>query len=414
MELLGQEPAKTYMNYHWKDSLGTMQQDQSAFSLADTDFSADYHTFAVDWEPDSISWYVDGVLQKTFTNAPVIISKPMYLIANTQVGGPSSWPGAPDGTTAFPTDYSIDYIRVWQRSASPTETPAPTLTPTAMPSETPSPTVQPSFTPTPTSSLTPAPTAIPTTVLTPGPTVTVVPTTIPTPNSNLTPTPTAGGVASSGSNSAPTCNNARPVGLSDLFQINVRDTTAQLFFTPVSRASEFAISYGTQPSAEIYGARISVGQTGVQTVTIGELQPSTVYYFKVRGQNGCMPGDWSNTLRVVTRSKNTTKTTIFYRGGQPIGSALIGAVRQLSQSSAAPAPIKGAVQNEDYSLLPSVIPTLTSTETATVNPPLLTPTPVVIVNRVPVTKQPWFWLKVLIALLLLAYLLKRILFKRDS
>ena len=72
---------------------------------------ADVHTYAVDWEPDAITWYVDGVKQHEFTNRPAIAATPMYLIANLQVGG---WPGRPTGETPFPATYEVDYVRVWQ------------------------------------------------------------------------------------------------------------------------------------------------------------------------------------------------------------------------------------------------------------------------------------------------------------
>jgi len=38
--------------------------------------------------------------------------KPMYMLANLGVGG--SWPGAPDASTRFPANYSIDYIRAYR------------------------------------------------------------------------------------------------------------------------------------------------------------------------------------------------------------------------------------------------------------------------------------------------------------
>ena len=75
------------------------------------DFSADFYTFAVDWEPGSIVWYVDGVERALTTKG--VPDEPMYLIANLAVGG--DWPGNPDATTVFPGYMDIDYIRVYQR-----------------------------------------------------------------------------------------------------------------------------------------------------------------------------------------------------------------------------------------------------------------------------------------------------------
>jgi hypothetical protein len=34
---------------------------------------------------------------------------------NLAVGGAGSWPGPPNGSTAFPANMQIDYVRVWQK-----------------------------------------------------------------------------------------------------------------------------------------------------------------------------------------------------------------------------------------------------------------------------------------------------------
>lgn len=39
-------------------------------------------------------------------------SKGWYILINLAVGG--NWPGSPDETTAFPAEFRIDYIRVYQ------------------------------------------------------------------------------------------------------------------------------------------------------------------------------------------------------------------------------------------------------------------------------------------------------------
>ena len=78
------------------------------------DYTAGYHTFAVDWEPAYIDWYVDGVLRIRVTDPVRIPTQPMYVIANLAVGG--SWPGAPDASTPFPSDLDIDWIHVYQRT----------------------------------------------------------------------------------------------------------------------------------------------------------------------------------------------------------------------------------------------------------------------------------------------------------
>ncbi|MBI5865238.1 MAG: glycoside hydrolase family 16 protein [Planctomycetes bacterium] len=106
MELLGHEPTRVYMTHHW----GTWPQVQSdGGSYSGPDFSADFHTFAIEWSPTRIDWKVDGLLR--FSSTSNIPREPFYIILNTAVGG--DWPGNPDGTTVFPQYHRIDYVRVY-------------------------------------------------------------------------------------------------------------------------------------------------------------------------------------------------------------------------------------------------------------------------------------------------------------
>jgi hypothetical protein len=74
------------------------------------DVSQDFHTYAVDWRPGSITMLVDGVERGRMTsNVP---SVPMYLIVNLAVG--STWAGRPDATTPSPSRMQIDYMRVYR------------------------------------------------------------------------------------------------------------------------------------------------------------------------------------------------------------------------------------------------------------------------------------------------------------
>ena len=109
MEILGDRPDIAYMTLHYYDSSGNDQETGSSFE--GVDFSKDFHTFAVDWTPHNVTWYIDGVEQYSVNFS--IPSRPMYLIANLAVGG--EWPGPPDSSTEFPAFFDIDYIRVYQR-----------------------------------------------------------------------------------------------------------------------------------------------------------------------------------------------------------------------------------------------------------------------------------------------------------
>ena len=106
MEILGDRPDIYHMNYHY------IGGDQGS-SWTGPDFSAGWHVIGLDWEPDAIVWYVDGVERYRFTNKSYISHEPEYLLLNLAVGG--DWPGSPDSNTPFPSTFDVDYVRVWQK-----------------------------------------------------------------------------------------------------------------------------------------------------------------------------------------------------------------------------------------------------------------------------------------------------------
>ena len=44
---------------------------------------------------------------------PAPFDRDFHLILNLAVGG--NWPGEPDGSTVFPQELVVDYVRVYQR-----------------------------------------------------------------------------------------------------------------------------------------------------------------------------------------------------------------------------------------------------------------------------------------------------------
>lgn len=110
MEYLGHEPNVMYGTLHYTTFDGQKKSTSGTWK-GDEDLSKDFHVYALEWEPDSIRWYIDGhLVHATSQGVP---HTPHFLILNTAVGG--SWPGAPDQATTFPQFHDIDYVRVYQR-----------------------------------------------------------------------------------------------------------------------------------------------------------------------------------------------------------------------------------------------------------------------------------------------------------
>lgn len=112
MEFLGHEPTILYGTIHYCAFDGTRKSSSGKWNDK-TDYTKDFHIYSLEWEPDSIRWYIDGHLIHSTTDG--IPHKPHYLILNTAIGG--SWPGNPDSTTIFPQFHDIDYVRIFQKKA---------------------------------------------------------------------------------------------------------------------------------------------------------------------------------------------------------------------------------------------------------------------------------------------------------
>ncbi|MBG6140303.1 ricin-type beta-trefoil lectin domain protein [Longispora fulva] len=115
MENIGREPSTVYGTMHGPGYSGAGGKGGSRTlpngeKLADT-----FHRYGVDWSPNLIVWKLDG--QEYFRTTPAAIpgktwvfDHPFYLLLNVAVGG--DWPGYPDGSSTYPQQMVIDYVRV--------------------------------------------------------------------------------------------------------------------------------------------------------------------------------------------------------------------------------------------------------------------------------------------------------------
>ena len=120
MENIGREPSMVHGTIHGPGYSGA-NGIGAAYSLTGGPrFADDFHTFAIEWEPNVIRFYVDGLLYNTITpanlppNSNWVFSHPFFILLNVAVGG--FWPGNPDASTIFPQTMTVDYVRVYQRS----------------------------------------------------------------------------------------------------------------------------------------------------------------------------------------------------------------------------------------------------------------------------------------------------------
>ena len=118
MENIGKEPGVVHGTLHgpgYSGSGGLTAPD----TLPGGAFADAFHVFAVEWQPDTVRWYVDGQLYHQVTAADLpagakwVFDHPFFVLLNLAVGG--SWPGDPDASTSFPQRMLVDYVRVYRR-----------------------------------------------------------------------------------------------------------------------------------------------------------------------------------------------------------------------------------------------------------------------------------------------------------
>ncbi|GAA2237189.1 glycoside hydrolase family 16 protein [Promicromonospora sukumoe] len=118
MENVGFEPHMVHGTIHGPGYSGGSGIGGSYTHPQGWSFADDFHTFAVDREPGRITWSVDGNVYQTRSTADVggnqwVFDQPFFMLLNVAVGG--NWPGYPDGTTQFPQQMVVDYVRVYDQ-----------------------------------------------------------------------------------------------------------------------------------------------------------------------------------------------------------------------------------------------------------------------------------------------------------
>ncbi len=117
MEYVGYDPNTIHSNIHtqaFNHSIGT---GKGASRRVD-DPAGSFHVYAVEWTEKRLDFFIDDVRyfsypwQEGYGNAEWPFDKPHYLIINAAIGG--SWGGQQGiDVTVFPTQYLVDYVRVY-------------------------------------------------------------------------------------------------------------------------------------------------------------------------------------------------------------------------------------------------------------------------------------------------------------
>lgn len=137
MEILGEQPGKVLGSTHFGSGFPKRELMTYTLELPEGSTVADWHVYAVEWEPGEIRWLLDGVVWATqnfwwscsknkdgigleaarasdINPWPAPFDQPFYLVMNVAVGG--NFPGAPNAATQFPAEMLVDYVRVYEKT----------------------------------------------------------------------------------------------------------------------------------------------------------------------------------------------------------------------------------------------------------------------------------------------------------
>jgi len=140
LETRGQEPTKVLGTLHFGSRWPTNAHVSKEYILPNGGTIADFHIYALEWEPGEIRWFVDGqqyaaqsfwwstdktdggkganpTKESELKPWPAPFDHPFYLVMNVAVGG--KFLGKPDKTTIFPAEMVVDYVRVYEKVGGP-------------------------------------------------------------------------------------------------------------------------------------------------------------------------------------------------------------------------------------------------------------------------------------------------------
>jgi len=136
MEIAGERPHEVLNSIHFGSTAPRRTLITTVHALPEGSLVSDWHSYAVEWEPGALRFYVDEVQTCTYdhwwscgvvkdgqgveaTNAgelhpwPAPFDQPFYLVMNVAVGG--NFPGVPNTETQFPAMLVVDYVRVFEK-----------------------------------------------------------------------------------------------------------------------------------------------------------------------------------------------------------------------------------------------------------------------------------------------------------
>lgn len=120
LEHISQEPNRVYSIFRWGRNGGNQEQKVIRTTQI-PNYSADFHTYALQWDEEVMLIEIDGkevgrvkISDADYPNGDNPLRTPCYIIINTALGGNGTWPEKAKDP-GYPCTFEIDYVRFYTK-----------------------------------------------------------------------------------------------------------------------------------------------------------------------------------------------------------------------------------------------------------------------------------------------------------
>jgi beta-glucanase (GH16 family) len=115
IEFLGDHPNAVQSNvYNSSNSTPTLLPPFPILYTLPFDATADFHTYAFEWDPTEVRWYADTILVARTTAPHQVPTRPMRPMLNLWLSTTASWAGSID-PAVLPAHSEYAWVRVYER-----------------------------------------------------------------------------------------------------------------------------------------------------------------------------------------------------------------------------------------------------------------------------------------------------------
>lgn len=121
LEHISQEPNTVYTIFRWGKN-GTKQEYKPVVKATKIpDYSKEFHTYVLEWDDEYMKAFIDekevarvAISDADYPDGTNPLRTPCFLIMNTAIGGPGTWPEKPQAAD-YPVTFEIDYVRYYTK-----------------------------------------------------------------------------------------------------------------------------------------------------------------------------------------------------------------------------------------------------------------------------------------------------------